>query len=194
MGIRQQMRTRWMLLPVVMGIIFLNGCSAHGLFNGGSSTSPAEATVTAIVKTATATNVCGSDKIGTSSPMLHATMVSTTTNNSVTIGAFRTTQVTLVGTCWVTGYSVNFAAIARDASGNRTVIPLTTATAPAGVSAPTPVAANTPLKANIKSDGTFTITFLLGADLAPYAVDNRLALLSYAENYLQVAATSIQVS
>jgi hypothetical protein len=193
-GIRQKMRPRWMLLPVMMGIFFLQGCSAQGLLNRGSSTSPAEATVTAIVKTATATTVCGSDKIGTSAPTLSATMVSTTTNSSVTIGTFRATQITLVGTCWLPDHTVTIAAIARDANGNRTVIALTTATAPAEVNAPTPVANNQPLRTAIKADGTFTTTFVLSADLAPYAVDNRLTLLAYADGYMQVAATSIQVS
>ncbi|MBA3826072.1 MAG: hypothetical protein H0X24_19505, partial [Ktedonobacterales bacterium] len=58
MGIRQQRHARWMLIPVVVGIFFLNGCGVHGLFGGSSSTSPTEATVTAVVKHATASTTC----------------------------------------------------------------------------------------------------------------------------------------
>ncbi len=194
MGTKQLKPTRWLLLPVVMGIFLLNGCGLKGLFNGGSSTSPADATVTAIIKTATADTICNSGQIGTSTPQLHATLVLTTTNTSVTIGTYGRTQVTLVGTCWLPGRNVAFATLARGTNGGATVVPLTVATAPTQVGTPTPAPTNQPLKQTSNPDGTFTTSFILASDLAPYAVDNHLTLLAFADNYLQVAATTIQVS
>lgn len=190
------MRQRWMLLPVAIAMVLVSGCGLRSLFGGGSTTaSPAEATVTAIVQ-ASAMNIKCDDKTGTGNgtPTLDYSLVSAPENTAAPIGAFGHTTVTLIGTCWQPGHTVTIASLAKGPNGAKVITPLATDVTAAATGTATPVVTSTPLTTTINADGTFTATFPLVIDWAPYVEDTRFPFIAYSDNFLQMAATTIEVS
>jgi hypothetical protein len=179
---------RWILIPILGGVLMLGGCS---LFGSSSAITPAEQTVTAIVTNAPVLANCPP------SPQLAYTTTSLISGNPGGVALLGHTSITLVGTCWrPTGRTVTFGVLGRSNTGQPQIVQLlqTPGTAATPQPQPSTPVATTPITATIGADGTFAVTFTLASELQPFVWDNRLPIVAQEDGFVGFAATSVEVS
>jgi hypothetical protein len=160
---------RWWLAPLLIAFLVLGGCS---LFGGGSTStiSPADATVTAVVTQTSGQQNC--------QPQL----LTEVDRQSSALAILGKSTITFDGVCWLPGRTVILGVLDHSASGAPDIKPLTQN------------GSTIPVSAQVGTNGTFSISLTLSADLEPYIWDSRLPFVVQEDGFVQFAATSIEVS
>jgi hypothetical protein len=160
-------RCAWWLL--IATVVCLTSC-------GGSTLTPADATVTAIVGQAVDQSKC--------TPALTTSLSSTMLATTVTLAQLGDTTATFIGTCWKPGTQVTLGVLDHAApsglAANGTIVPL--------------LQNNTRIILQVQPNGSFQTDVPLTDALTNDVWDAQLPFVAFAAGYTQFAATSIPVT